>query len=369
MTSATNSMIRNRNATIARMIRIALPSDIPLDLRRLRGRRASRRARAACRCSRSWRDASRRSPSSLASSMVTPRAEQRELFPSAPSAMPVTDGSAALESAPRLDRAGLDRRWTRTGCRGSARRSGMSTITKPRRRVPCCTGTAARAISWASPPVPRPRARPCRRTRRARAAATTECWSGARRRGSTRRRAPAVGAPVGGRHEDDRQRAVLLARRCSPFRCTRATVSAGAGRIPRDLARRRVGRQPGVVHHVVVAVAEQVGADVGRDHPRAEDEERDDQQRRDDADEDVGQDQLAAHPPQQPPLHQQEQPPHEIADRHDQPDRRGAAQHLDRARARPSRGARRRRRASAPAATTNRRPGQVLKQQIARRRR
>ncbi len=135
--------------------------------------------------------------------------------------------------------------------------------------------------------------------------------------------------PLGGRHEDDRQPAVLRARVAAIPLHARYSLAGGC-RIPPDILRRRRGREPGVGDHIVVAVFEEVRADVGRDHQRAESEEGDDQQRRHDADEDVGQDQLAAHTPQQPPLHQQEEPPHEIADRHDQPDRRGAAQQLDR---------------------------------------
>ena len=135
--------------------------------------------------------------------------------------------------------------------------------------------------------------------------------------------------PFGVRHEDDRQPAVLPAGVAGIPLHPRHRLAGGC-RIPSDLRRRGIGRQPGVVDHVVVAVAEQVGADVGRDHKRAEGEERDDQQRRHDADEDVGQDQLAAHAPQQPALHQQEEPPDEIADRDHQPDRRGAAEQLDR---------------------------------------
>ena len=167
-----------------------------------------------------------------------------------------------------------------------------------------------------------------------------------------RRHPPAVGRKTidSARY---RRSAVLAAR------WMRAIVSGRPRRIPRDLAHRRVGGQPRVVHDVVVAVAEQVGADVDRDHPRAQDEERDDQQRRDDADEDVGQDQLAPDPPQQPPLEQQEQPRHEEPDRQDQPDRRRTAEHFDRRRARS---VTRRRTATAnfsDAATTNSRPGQV----------
>jgi hypothetical protein len=57
---------------------------------------------------------------------------------------------------------------------------------------------------------------------------------------------------------------------------------------------------------------DEIGAEVGEQQKSAEQEEGHDQNGRDEADEDIRQDQLSAHPPQQPPLHDDEEPHEEV---------------------------------------------------------
>ena len=105
----------------------------------------------------------------------------------------------------------------------------------------------------------------------------------------------------------------------------------GRRRLLADLDRGGLGRQFDVGNDAVVAILEEIPGHVHRDHVRAHQHEANDQQCRDEPDENVGQDQLSPDAPQQPALHQRKQPPHEISERDDQADCRGAAEHFDEA--------------------------------------
>ena len=96
---------------------------------------------------------------------------------------------------------------------------------------------------------------------------------------------------------------------------------ASAGAL--DLERRALREEARLVAERAQPALHQVRAEVVEQQEPAQQRERDQQQRRHEADEDVGEDQLAPHAPQQAPLREHDQPSGEIG----QPDRGDQARH------------------------------------------
>ena len=88
---------------------------------------------------------------------------------------------------------------------------------------------------------------------------------------------------------------------------------------------RGFGQQLHLSRDVVVAVLEEIRADRSSTNAVLEQEEAENQQRRHDADEDVGEDQLPPDTPEQPALHEEDEPRQEEEDRERQRERRRRA--------------------------------------------
>ena len=118
-----------------------------------------------------------------------------------------------------------------------------------------------------------------------------------------------TGAAAIGRHDRHRQLRELLGLRRLPARDdARHVASAGA----LDFERGALRDETRAIGQRVEAALHEVRAEVVEQQEPAQQEERHDEQRRHEADEDVRQNHLAAHAPQQPPLREHDEPEREV---------------------------------------------------------